>query len=387
MSGARLRKAIWATSLPWRCDARVSAHHYAEILATDGWELAFLSHPVSPLHLVRSRSRRQTTERWRNWRAGGEWHLEHRLLAYTPLTLCPPHRSLPLRGKFALDAWPRMTVPNVGRYLRQRGFDDVDLVVLDSYRHGFLLDAVRARKTVLRVVDSLGGFEGTSSAWVERERRLVPRVDHLVVTSKVLAREMERLEPRSLICIPNGAELRHFGRDVPPPPEYASIPPPRAVYAGSLERWLDVSLLRRVAEQLSGVSFVLVGSGGADLSALERLKNVHCLGPRRYEELPSYLRHAQVGLIPFVADALTRCVNPIKLYEYFASGLPVVATAWEEIEGLRSPAALCRTADSFRDAIRSAIERPPPPDQIAAFCAGTDWRDRARRLFGEVLGS
>ena len=78
-------------------------------------------------------------------------------------------------------------------------------------------------------------------------------------------------------------------------------------------------------------SFALVGPVGpgdprTDVSALAAEPNVHLLGARPTSELPEVLRAADAGLIPYARNALTESVFPMKVYEYLAAGLPVVAT-------------------------------------------------------------
>ena len=65
-----------------------------------------------------------------------------------------------------------------------------------------------------------------------------------------------------------------------------------------------------------------------------------------------------MGLIPFDVQAypaLVHAVHPLKLYEYLACDLPVVATRWDELERLASPAILCDSVMDFQIAIRKAL--------------------------------
>jgi glycosyltransferase involved in cell wall biosynthesis len=56
------------------------------------------------------------------------------------------------------------------------------------------------------------------------------------------------------------------------------------------------------------------------------LKNVVVRPAVAHEEVPRVLAGFDVGLIPFLRTTLTAGVNPNKLYEYLAAGLPVVST-------------------------------------------------------------
>lgn len=385
-----LPRCLWATSQPWSSPFRVSAHHYAGRLADRGWDVAFLSHPVSPLHLLWSRSRSGTRERIRNWRRGGETARGGRLYHYCPLTLCPPHDAPGLRGAGVLDFWPKLTVPSLRRRLAVRGFDRVDLLVIDSERYAFLLDAVPAGTTVFRVVDAIGGFDATPPSWIRRTHALMRRVDHVVATSQVVADELRGRSIPRVHVVPNGVDTDRFaqnvsGTPVEPPIEYRSLDSPRAVYVGAIESWLDVDLVRAVADALPHIGFVLVGPIATSVETLRSLANVHLLGARPYESVPQYLVHADVGIIPFRGTALTRSINPIKLYEYLACGLPVVATRSDELEQLDSPARLCRTVTEFVREVAEATEHPVDREPLVAFARGADWRIRTARLL-DVIG-
>ncbi len=87
------------------------------------------------------------------------------------------------------------------------------------------------------------------------------------------------------------------------------------------------------AQRRRGASFVLIGrESGADLSALAALPNVHRLGEVPYASLPEHLAAFDVCTIPFRRTPLTEATNPVKLYEYLATGKPVVARRLPEIE-------------------------------------------------------
>ncbi len=61
-----------------------------------------------------------------------------------------------------------------------------------------------------------------------------------------------------------------------------------------------------------------------------RRPNIHWIGHREYKNLPAYLQLFDVAMIPFVINNITLATSPLKLYEYFAGGKPVVTTAMPE---------------------------------------------------------
>ena len=126
----------------------------------------------------------------------------------------------------------------------------------------------------------------------------------------------------------NGCEATHFAQAASArlAADMASIPSPRVLYVGGLEPCLASQAIAGVAENLSDVSFVLVGPEVTPQRALHGLPNVHLLGERPYEELPRYFAGADVCWIPFELTDHATGRDCIKLYEYLATGLPIVTT-------------------------------------------------------------
>ncbi len=150
-----------------------------------------------------------------------------------------------------------------------------------------------------------------------------------------------------MLYVPNVADVDLFAQalqDGPIDPGMAGLPHPRIVFTGALVTTkLDMGLLFVLARSQRDWSFALVGPTGpgdprADMSGLAAEPNVHLLGPRPYEALPEVLRGADAGLIPYALNQLTESIFPMKVYEYLAAGLPVVATRLPALAGVEEVA-------------------------------------------------
>jgi glycosyltransferase involved in cell wall biosynthesis len=366
--------AIWSAPIAYRSAARLGAHHLATRLAARGWDVLFLSNPLTPLHVLKWRHsdvRLRLSAMGRGLAAEPEG-----LRSLLPLTLLPLVAGVGARSPWVLERWPAFTLPNLAGTLRRAGYDAPDLMVVDTSIAAPLLDLLAPQRSVLRLTDRFGGFASTTPAVLRAMESVARRVDLVVYTAEDLAADAQALRPRRALHLANGVDAAHFAAPRPCPAAYAAIPAPRAVYVGLMAEWFDFDLIARAARQRPDVSFVLIGPAEHARQRLPNLPNLHLIGPVPWSELPGYLQHAAVGLIPFDMKNhgdLVRGVNPLKLYEYAAAGVPVVSVAWPEIQKLDAPVELVDEPDAFLHAIDRMLTAPTPPDALRAFATRHDW--------------
>jgi glycosyltransferase involved in cell wall biosynthesis len=227
----------------------------------------------------------------------------------------------------------------------------------------YLVDEFHPERVVYYCVDEFAHFTGYDSRQVlADERALAARADLVVTTSTALQAAKAPLNPNTLL-VPHGVEHAHFARaladGLPVPPDVAGIPRPRLGFFGLIRDWVDLDLLADVAQRRGDWHLVLLGDSTVDLAPYRGLPNVHFLGRKPYRQLPAYCRQFDVGLIPFKVNELTRAVNPIKLREYLAAGLPVVSTPMPEVRLYEHLISIADSPEAFVDAIEEALASGP----------------------------
>ncbi len=228
----------------------------------------------------------------------------------------------------------------------------------------YLLEAFRPERVVYYCVDDFAHFTGYDAEQVLRdERTLCARADLVVTTSMALQQAKSPLNANTVL-VPHGVDYGHFSRAVtnglPAPADVAGIPRPRLGFFGLIRDWVDLDLLAAIARRRPRWHFVLLGDSTVDLAPYRALPNMHFLGRRPYEALPAYCKQFDVGLIPFKVNELTHAVNPIKLREYLAAGLPVVSTPMPEVRLYERLIAIAAGDAAFEKAIEAALADTGP---------------------------
>ena len=222
-----------------------------------------------------------------------------------------------------------------------------------------------------------------SALIARQDAELCGKADATIVCSQRLF-EMKRALARELHLVPNGVDAAHYARVLDPatvrPAESARWRRPVLGYTGTVHPdRVDVGLVAALAKAHDG-SVVLIGPNhltAADLASLSGLGNVFVHGPVPYAEIPDYMAAFDVCITPHKMTPFTESLNPIKLWEYLAAGLPIVST---DVAGFRDYPELvrvARTPDEFIAATHAALAEDSAKSELRrAEAARHSWTRR-----------
>ena len=224
----------------------------------------------------------------------------------------------------------------------------------------WLLGRLHEQMVIYHCVDEYSEFSGVPKEVIVRmERELIRRADLVFTSAEKLCAERREINPRTYF-IPHGVDVAHFSRALDPATtvatEIAALPRPVIGFFGLLADWVDLDMIGALARARPQWSFALVGKAQTDLRAVEGLPNVRLVGQRPYAALPGYCRGFDVGLIPFRMNELTLRVNPLKLREYLAAGLPVVSTPLPEVVRYQGVVHIATNKEGFLQEIEAALK-------------------------------
>ena len=216
-------------------------------------------------------------------------------------------------------------------------------------------------------------------------------------SARVLREELLHRGVGDVVYSPNGVEPEHFSLEnvdaimsrIRLPAVLQEGGRVKIGYFGSLAKWLDSRLLDEVMQVHPEWDFIFIGPeyvfGGADFN--RTLPNCHCLGPIPYAVLPAYASCFDIAMLPFVRGEIARATSPVKLFEYFALGKPVIVTpdmaecmAFKEVFVADGPKDFARQVEKAL-----AVGRDPQATAALRRLAGDNsWDRRAEELIRGV---
>ncbi len=286
------------------------------------------------------------------------------------------------------------------RAVRDMGLHEPAVIVAHPLLAG-LADFAWAGPVTFYATDDWLAYEPHRRWWPVYEESfslLRARARRVAAVSAAALRRLAPTGPRAVV--PNGIDPAEWhGAPGAPPAEWRGVqgtPPARAreprrpllLYTGTLDERLDVPALLEIARALPQARVVLVGPllAPEHLAPLRAAANVTIRPPLARPELLALVRAADLGLLAHRELPLTRAMSPLKLYEYLAAGLPVVAADLPPVRGVHPSVELVAPGGDYPGAVRAALARGRAGEsERLAFVERSSWRTRHDALLDLAL--
>jgi glycosyltransferase involved in cell wall biosynthesis len=284
--------------------------------------------------------------------------LEKNLYVFSPI-------FLPLQGKPWIDA--------INNLLLKLQFKAVcyflgilkPVLWLENVRAADMMNWFNSSLKVYHVSDLFSDDSYTTNRQLQRQReqRISDESDLVICVSRELY-SMKQTTRENVHYIPHGVDFELFqeaaqkGECIE---ELTGVPKPIAGYFGTMTAYNDIELLLWCAHKLPNVSFVLAGQiTGGDYSELGKLNNVYLLGRMPYEKIPQLCACFDVCMLQWKMSRWIECCNPLKMFEYMASGKPIVSVPIKEAMRYSDIISIAHNKEQFAEAIRWELQNDTP---------------------------
>lgn len=340
---------------------QVGSHYFAREFAKDGAQVQWLNQPG---HLFKRKT---------------NYTVNDQLNIYYPKGSLPYCRYPLLNSKLWAKYYWRSVPGSISREIRQ---SEHDVLWMTNVKMFYSTDKLKYRYLIHRMADNFSGFKGAYRNMLYMQSELVRKSNLVIVTAKNLVAQARNWN-RNVLYLPNGVDIERFKQnDHPMPVEYMPIADrTKVVYVGALEEWFDYDLMRYAVRELKETAFIIIGGTNDKIEAIAAdYPNLILLGRKDHHAIPAYIKSADVGIMPFLSNKLTNSIHPLKLYEYFAAGIPAVCTRLDEVEQMNSPAFLYDSKEEFVDMIKHASLSSAKPEQYISYAEKNTWKERFQTI-------
>ncbi|MBW4532044.1 MAG: glycosyltransferase [Aphanothece saxicola GSE-SYN-MK-01-06B] len=295
----------------------------------------------------------------------------------------------------SLGSWLKLERERIalGRKIRSQGFRERNTLLWLFPPHPVVDELVRQVPAAARIVQIVDDFTLVDKTdWyypfaMDQYPRLGAMADLIAVTSKANEQKFSLQAPCVRI---DQAVSSAFLAD--PSDFLPAGAQPVLGYVGTFWDRTDIELLLRIALERPHCRLLLVGpelNRRLSDSGLLGLINVEWLGSLPNDQVPMQLKRMNLCLIPHLDTPFSRSMSPLKLFQYIASGKPVVSSA---VEGLDLAGQLIRIEkdpDHFLQAIDEELASDSPEKFRArvAFATAQTWESRVERIFFALDGA
>ncbi len=370
---------LFVREVPWESVFPISTRMIAEQFLLHGWKIIWFTMPLMPWH--RNPRGPYRAQIFKQHRERGIFHEDKRVFSYTPRAYIPFSKHFPLDRPILADHMWRFCLPSIKAILRESGMPRPDLLWLSSPPSHGISRLFPDLPAVQHVTDYYQGYASSPATCGVIEKSNYERADIVVVTAPTLKPALHEefgIDEEKIFFISQGVKLEHYKKDDVPDP-VPKAPHPRLIMLGNLAK-LHFETVEYICRNLKDGCLMALGPGNPTLSALaEKYPNLWLEGPIKPENVPGYLMHGDVGLVLF-DEGMARVVqhvNPMKLYEYAAAGLPAVSTPMPVYSYLDCPVLVSETpAGIFAHVNEALANRDHYRQAMLDFASSNTWKDR-----------
>jgi hypothetical protein len=197
----------------------------------------------------------------------------------------------------------------------------------------------------------------------KQEFKILEKVDVIITVSKNLYESKSAINKNTYL-VQNAVDYLSFAKalnsEKQTPNDIFYLPRPIIGYSGLIANKLDFNLLKYMSDAYPNWSITMVGIinakyCGSEIKLLKQSKNIHFLGLKEIEEIPYYVNAFDVCIAPYKVNEHSKNMDPLKIYDYLATGKPVVTTNFPTAYLFKDVIKIAKTKEEFIKHVRDSL--------------------------------
>lgn len=267
------------------------------------------------------------------------------------------------------------------------------IVVMSWPRHAELLEFIPYSKLIYEYIDDFSLFYYYTEDMKKRHYQLIRDADLTVCTAAALYNDAKPYAKKALLS-PNAGDYDFFhnNRMISVNEELAQKTQKYSCvlgYYGCLAEWFDYDLILEVARWNPQWCFALVGycfDGTVSKLQGTGLENILLFPAQPYQNLPAFVAGFDIQIIPFVINDITQATSPVKLFEYMASGKPILVSPLPECLQYKS-VTVYRDADDFIQKVNQLLVKQKEMSYLELMdqeARANTWEARVKEILSNI---
>jgi len=259
-------------------------------------------------------------------------------------------------------------------------FNFNDPIIINFVPNPITFSLMKNLNPSLKVYYMADDMTSGKSNRVDIEKKIINNSDYIFYTSQNLKKKFSDLNKAKFLS--NGVNtikfIKNFKKRV-----YNNKKSFNIGYVGAIRDILDEKLILNIAKKFYNDKIFLIGPILFPFKKLKEQKNIILLGEKKHDVILSYLKNFHIGIIPYKVNNFTNSINPLKIYEYVSSGLPVVSTNIRSVNSLSQQQNnlsifICNSQKKFVNRISSIKKKYKPINKKTAieFGLNNSWNNR-----------
>lgn len=266
-----------------------------------------------------------------------------------------------------------------------------------SYYVGLIVDKKNVNLFIYDLcddyLDKLNDKTTCNAKWLKgNDEYLTKRADIIFVSSEKLFQDRFPKNP-NIFRIPNGVNLDLFRENYSiEPDDLKYIPRPRLVYVGNISSAIDLELLQWINKSHPEWFLVMIGPVHGKMleNALKKISTISLLGVKSYEEAVMYTKLSDVSIIPYLKTPWALSIDSLKIYNFLASGKPVVSTEIGGSECFHDVIFVGKDRNDFLQKIALALNETKEEsnrrrEKQLELMAEHTWQKRAEKVYSLIM--